>query len=257
MPPDAADETIGDGEPVPAMYLTRRLDDVALRSPVVMYATIHLEGLAAGAERRLPVRPKAQADELPEDIDEVSVDRLFGDGAEPRRWTDDVQLHVGVPKQVGSLPLQRSVQRGCLTGRALLGVARGGLILAAEDVAGRAIRGEVPIESVSSSAQERTLMLSGAPARSGIVSVTTICSKPAASMFAKALQLEEQVRGGGVDGAGAGVEEEEPGGGDLSVGGGVDDVVDDQGRLAHFRVADDVADLGDLLAGRSLSRIAR
>ncbi len=77
MPPDAADETIGDGEPVPAMYLTRQLDSIALRSPVVMYATIHLEGLAAGAERRLPVRLKAQADELPEDIDEVSVDRLF------------------------------------------------------------------------------------------------------------------------------------------------------------------------------------
>jgi hypothetical protein len=45
------------------------------------------------------------------------------------------------------------------------------------------------IESVSSSAQDRTLMLSGAPARSGIVSVTTICSIPASAMFSKALPL--------------------------------------------------------------------
>jgi hypothetical protein len=39
------------------------------------------------------------------------------------------------------------------------------------------------IESVSRSAQDSTWMLSGAPARSGIVSVTTIFSKPAASRF--------------------------------------------------------------------------
>ena len=39
------------------------------------------------------------------------------------------------------------------------------------------------IESVSRSAQESTRMLSGAPGRSGIVSVTTICSKPAAARF--------------------------------------------------------------------------
>jgi hypothetical protein len=39
------------------------------------------------------------------------------------------------------------------------------------------------IESVSRSAQDRTWMLSGAPVRNGIVSVTTIFSKPAASRF--------------------------------------------------------------------------
>jgi hypothetical protein len=39
------------------------------------------------------------------------------------------------------------------------------------------------IESVSSSAQERTRTLSGAPARSGIVSVTTISSNPADDRF--------------------------------------------------------------------------
>ena len=39
------------------------------------------------------------------------------------------------------------------------------------------------IESVSRSAQESTWMFSGAPGRSGIVSVTTIFSKPAASRF--------------------------------------------------------------------------
>ena len=39
------------------------------------------------------------------------------------------------------------------------------------------------IESVSSSAQLSTRRLSGAPARSGIVSVTTICSKPEAARF--------------------------------------------------------------------------
>jgi hypothetical protein len=39
------------------------------------------------------------------------------------------------------------------------------------------------MESVSRSAQDRTWMLSGAPGRSGIVSVTTIFSKPAASRF--------------------------------------------------------------------------
>ena len=39
------------------------------------------------------------------------------------------------------------------------------------------------IESVSSSEQERTRTLSGAPARSGIVSVTTISSKPAPARF--------------------------------------------------------------------------
>jgi hypothetical protein len=39
------------------------------------------------------------------------------------------------------------------------------------------------IESVSRSAQESTWMFSGAPGRRGIVSVTTIFSKPAASRF--------------------------------------------------------------------------
>ena len=39
------------------------------------------------------------------------------------------------------------------------------------------------IESVSRSAQERTRTLSGAPGRSGIVSVTTICSKLADARF--------------------------------------------------------------------------
>ncbi len=39
------------------------------------------------------------------------------------------------------------------------------------------------IESVSRSAQDSTWMLSGAPGRSGIVSVTTIFSKPAAARF--------------------------------------------------------------------------
>ena len=39
------------------------------------------------------------------------------------------------------------------------------------------------IESVRRSAQERTRTLSGAPGRSGIVSVTTICSKFAEARF--------------------------------------------------------------------------
>ena len=39
------------------------------------------------------------------------------------------------------------------------------------------------IESVSRSAQLSTRMLSGAPGRSGIVSVTTICSKPELARF--------------------------------------------------------------------------
>ena len=39
------------------------------------------------------------------------------------------------------------------------------------------------IESVSRSAQLRTRMLSGAPGRSGIVSVTTICSKSELARF--------------------------------------------------------------------------
>ena len=39
------------------------------------------------------------------------------------------------------------------------------------------------IESVRRSAQESTRMLSGAPGRRGIVSVTTICSKPALARF--------------------------------------------------------------------------
>jgi hypothetical protein len=39
------------------------------------------------------------------------------------------------------------------------------------------------MESVSRSAQDRTWMFSGAPGRSGIVSVTTIFSKPASTRF--------------------------------------------------------------------------
>ena len=42
------------------------------------------------------------------------------------------------------------------------------------------------IESVSSSAQESTRMFSGAPSRSGIVSVTTICSNGALRRCSKA-----------------------------------------------------------------------
>src|SRR6201999_4365918 len=42
------------------------------------------------------------------------------------------------------------------------------------------------IVSVSRSATDRTLMLSGAPSRSGIVSVTTTCSKAEAARFSNA-----------------------------------------------------------------------
>ena len=42
------------------------------------------------------------------------------------------------------------------------------------------------IELVRSSAQERTRTFSGAPGGSGIVSVTTICSRPAAARFSQA-----------------------------------------------------------------------
>ena len=62
------------------------------------------------------------------------------------------------------------------------------------------------------------------------------------------------VRRGGVDGLGAGVEDRLAG--DPQRRGRVDDVVDDDRRLA-LDVTDDVADLGDLLGGRPLSRIAR
>jgi hypothetical protein len=42
------------------------------------------------------------------------------------------------------------------------------------------------IESVSRSAHDSTRMWSGAPGRSGMVSVTTICSKPEEARFSYA-----------------------------------------------------------------------
>ena len=91
-------------------------------------------------------------------------------------------------------------------------------------------------------------MLSGAPARSGIVSVTTICSNGAAARFSKARPLRTGCVAAAKTRSAPASTTASPGRAQRA--GGVDHVVDDDRRLAAH-VADDVADLGDLL-GRAL-----
>ena len=109
------------------------------------------------------------------------------------------------------------------------------------------------IESASTPASERTTTLSGAPGRSGTVSVTTICSNGTAGEVLVGLPREEPVRRRGVDARCALVEHRLRRGPQRA--GGVDDVVHDHRGLS-LDVADHVADLGHLLS-RALLRHQR
>ena len=104
------------------------------------------------------------------------------------------------------------------------------------------------IESASVWAVESTVMLSGAPGRSGIVSVTTIRSI-FELLVGQALvggAAEDAVGGAGDHPGGALLEHRLGGGAERA--GRVDHVVDEDRGLA-LDVADHVADLGDLLGG--------
>jgi hypothetical protein len=77
-PADTTSEQVGGGADAgPSAYLVQVLDSVPRRTPVVLYATLSIEGLQPGTEQSLPVRAKAQADELAEDVFEETVEREF------------------------------------------------------------------------------------------------------------------------------------------------------------------------------------
>ncbi len=103
------------------------------------------------------------------------------------------------------------------------------------------------IESVSRSAAEITRTLSGAPGRSGMVSVTTICSNGALRGSRKRCRRRRRAWRR-VDLLGPRLGDGAARGGERA--GGIDHVVDDdRGLVLH--ITDHVADLGDLL-GRAI-----
>lgn len=70
-------ELVGEGDAAsPATYLSRRLQSVSRRGADVMFIRMAVSPPTDG-HIELPVRAKAQADELPDDIDEVILDRVL------------------------------------------------------------------------------------------------------------------------------------------------------------------------------------
>jgi hypothetical protein len=77
-PPAPTDEQLTDptGASTDAVYLALELPRVARRPHYVKFARLNFD-VAVGGERWLPVRFTAQADELPDDVDELSVRRTL------------------------------------------------------------------------------------------------------------------------------------------------------------------------------------
>ena len=77
-PPAETDEQLTDpaGETTGAVYLALELPRVARRPHYVKFAWLQFD-VQPGGERWVPVRFTAQADELPDDIDEISVRRTL------------------------------------------------------------------------------------------------------------------------------------------------------------------------------------
>lgn len=75
--PAETDEKVqgGDGEGRQAEYLSRAIDQVGLRTPVVVHVRFTVNVPDEG-ERVVSLRAKASADELPEGVDEVVADHL-------------------------------------------------------------------------------------------------------------------------------------------------------------------------------------
>ena len=64
-------------DPRAAMLLSRQLESVPRRRPVVLYAQLLLEDLRAGSSVNRPVRVEVLADELPDDVPEAIVEKVF------------------------------------------------------------------------------------------------------------------------------------------------------------------------------------
>ena len=76
--PTTTSEQIGNGANTgPAVYLYCNVPTVSVRSPVILFMRFHV-GPLREHPIDVPVRIKAQADELPHDIQEVTLDRVVG-----------------------------------------------------------------------------------------------------------------------------------------------------------------------------------
>jgi hypothetical protein len=75
--PDLGDAEAPDGSEVEASYLTKTVDRVGTKPGHVLNLMCFADVPQTG-RREIPFRVKAQADEIPNDIDEYVIDRIIG-----------------------------------------------------------------------------------------------------------------------------------------------------------------------------------